>query len=230
MPSRAGLERFVAGVDARHLGRVERDVAAGLGDGGGVVLRADQRRLGPFDLAGQVAHVVGAGVQPGPAGGLGDDGELAVQQLPAGVADHPRPEVLQLAAGRGVERHRLHRAGAGSVVQRAQPATHFAGCALGERHRQHLARGATCPAVTRCAMRRVMVRVLPVPAPASTHTGPRAASTASRCSSSSSSMMRTRRARLDRHGIHHGRATDNADRERVAGLGIFAGSDTLNAL
>src|ERR1700757_3841108 len=33
-------------------------------------------------------------------------------------------------------------------------------------------------------MRRVMVRVLPVPAPASTHTGPRGASTASRCSSS----------------------------------------------
>src|SRR5882757_61580 len=36
-------------------------------------------------------------------------------------------------------------------------------------------------------MRRVMVRVLPVPAPASTHTGPRGAITASRCSSSRSS-------------------------------------------
>ncbi len=34
-------------------------------------------------------------------------------------------------------------------------------------------------------MRRVMVRVLPVPAPASTHTGPRGAETAARCSSSS---------------------------------------------
>src|ERR1700726_204186 len=33
-------------------------------------------------------------------------------------------------------------------------------------------------------MRQVMVRVLPVPAPASTHSGPRGASTASRCSSS----------------------------------------------
>ena len=137
----AGLQRFVAGVDAGHLGRVERDVAAHLGDGGGVVLRADQRRLRPFDLACQVAHVVGADLQPGPAGGLGDDGELAVQQLPAGVTDHPRPEVLQLTTGRGVKRHRLHRAGAGPVVQRAQPATHFAGCALGERHCQHLARG-----------------------------------------------------------------------------------------
>jgi mycoredoxin len=36
-------------------------------------------------------------------------------------------------------------------------------------------------------MRRVIVLVFPVPAPASTQTGPRAASTASRCSSSSSS-------------------------------------------
>ena len=33
-------------------------------------------------------------------------------------------------------------------------------------------------------MRRVIVRVLPVPAPASTHTGPRGAVTAARCSSS----------------------------------------------
>src|ERR1700694_5897604 len=41
-----------------------------------------------------------------------------------------------------------------------------------------------CPAVTRCAIRRVIVRVFPVPAPASTHTGPRGARTASRCSSS----------------------------------------------
>ena len=41
-------------------------------------------------------------------------------------------------------------------------------------------------------MRRVMVRVLPVPAPASTHTGPRAARTASRCSSSRSPVMSSR--------------------------------------
>src|SRR6202008_1157684 len=41
-------------------------------------------------------------------------------------------------------------------------------------------------------MRRVIVRVLPVPAPASTHTGPRAARTASRCSSSRSPMSSSR--------------------------------------
>src|SRR6516162_705436 len=42
-------------------------------------------------------------------------------------------------------------------------------------------------------MRRVMVRVLPVPAPANTHSGPRGASTASRCSSSRPSAMRLSR-------------------------------------
>src|ERR1700750_1781453 len=41
-------------------------------------------------------------------------------------------------------------------------------------------------------MRRGMGRVLPVPAPASTHTGPRAARTASRCSSSRSPMSSSR--------------------------------------
>src|ERR1700741_1372547 len=41
-------------------------------------------------------------------------------------------------------------------------------------------------------MRRGIVRVLPVPAPASTHTGPRAARTASRCSSSRAPMSSPR--------------------------------------
>src|SRR5262249_11605729 len=44
---------------------------------------------------------------------------------------------------------------------------------------------ATWPLATSWAIRCVMVRVLPVPAPASTQTGPRGASTASRCWSSS---------------------------------------------
>ena len=38
-------------------------------------------------------------------------------------------------------------------------------------------------------MRWVIVRVLPVPAPASTHTGPRGAAAAARCSSSSPSSI-----------------------------------------
>ena len=141
MPVAAGLERLVAGVNGGDLAGVQRDVATGLRDRGGVSLRADQRCLGPFDFAGEVAHVVGADLQSGPVGGLRHHRELAVEQLPSGVADDPRPEVLQLAAGRGVERHRLHRASGHRrrIVERAQPATHLTGGALGERHRQHLA-------------------------------------------------------------------------------------------
>ena len=44
--------------------------------------------------------------------------------------------------------------------------------------------GATIPWSTRLAMRYVMVRVLPVPAPARMHTGPRGAVAATRWSSS----------------------------------------------
>ena len=60
---------------------------------------------------------------------------------------------------------------------------------------------ATWPSVTSCAIRCVMVRVLPVPAPASTQTGPRGASTASRCSSIQSGGQWV----CDhRHGVHLG--------------------------
>ena len=104
-------------------------------------LRADQRRLGPLDFAGEIAHVVGAGLKAGPVGGLRDDRELGVEQLPSGVADDTRPEVRQLAAGRSVERHRLHRRGAHiPVVERAQPGTHLTGGPRRERHREHLSR------------------------------------------------------------------------------------------
>ena len=122
----AGLERLVAGVDRRDLGRVERDVAADLGDRGRVALGADQRGLGPFDFAGEVADVVGAGRQARAVGGLRHDRELAVEQLPSGVADHAGPEVRQLAAGGGVERHRLHRSRyPTAIIERTQPAAHL---------------------------------------------------------------------------------------------------------
>jgi hypothetical protein len=79
-------------------------------------------------------------VKAGPVGGLRDDRELGVEQLPSGVADDTRPEVRQLAAGRRVERHRLHRRGAHSVVERAQPGAHLTGGPRGEGHREHLSR------------------------------------------------------------------------------------------
>ncbi len=136
-----GLELLVAGVDGGHLLGVQRDVAAHLGHRGAIALRADQRRLGPFDLAREVADVLGADLKPGAVGGLGDDGELGVQQLPAGVADHPRPEVVQLPARGGVEGQRLHRADAGACIHRAQPGPHLPRGPRGERDGQHLPGG-----------------------------------------------------------------------------------------
>ena len=99
-------------------------------------------KLRNADLAGQIADVVGAGIHPGAAGGPGDDGELRVQQLPAGIADHPRPEIAQLTECGGVERQRLHRADPrGRLrggVERAQPGAHLPRRPLGERDGQHL--------------------------------------------------------------------------------------------
>ena len=139
------FEGLVRGVDARDLLRVQGNVAAGRRDGVGVLLGADQRRLRPFDLPGQVAHVVGAGIHPGATGGPGHNGELAVQQLPSGVADHPRPEVPQLAHRGGMERQRLHGADTATVlrsgVDGSQPGAHLTRGTLGECHRQHLAGG-----------------------------------------------------------------------------------------
>ncbi|PQM46808.1 hypothetical protein C1Y40_03027 [Mycobacterium talmoniae] len=125
----ACLERLVPGVQAGDLRGVQRDVAAGGGHRVRVLFGTDQRRLGPLDFAGHVADVVAGQVQAGAVGGAGDGGELAVQQLPAGVPHHPRPEVPQLAARGGVKGQGLHRpdpgAGLRGGVQRAQPAPHL---------------------------------------------------------------------------------------------------------
>lgn len=84
-------------------------------------------------------------MQPGAAGGAGHHGELAVQQLPAGVSDYARPEVPQLAIRGRVKGQRLHsadaRTGPCRGVECAQPAAHFARRALGECHSQHLPGG-----------------------------------------------------------------------------------------
>jgi hypothetical protein len=63
-----------------------------------------------------------------------------VEQLPSGVPDDARPEVGQLAAGRGMKRHRLHGSRADAVVKRAQPTAHLPRRARGERHCKDLMR------------------------------------------------------------------------------------------
>ncbi|SKR96823.1 Uncharacterised protein [Mycobacteroides abscessus subsp. abscessus] len=95
-PIGPGLEFFVARVDLGHLFGRHRRVPAELGGGGRICLRADQRRLGPLDFTGEVTHGVGGGAHLGAVRGLRDEGELAVDQLPAGIADQLRPEIPEL--------------------------------------------------------------------------------------------------------------------------------------
>ena len=139
----ARFERLVGRIHRSDPRGVQRNVAAGGSDCVRILLGGDQRRLGPLDFAGHVPDVVGAQLQPGAARAAGDDGELALQQLPAGVTDDSRPEITQLPVRRRVKGQRLHRADAGlrRGTQCPQPGPHFAGCTLGECHRQHLTRG-----------------------------------------------------------------------------------------
>ena len=68
-------------------------------------------------------------------------------------------------------------------AQRGQPLAHLAGRPVGERDGQPVPR-ACVPVCTAWAIRWVIARVLPVPAPASTTTGPVRASATRRCSGS----------------------------------------------
>ena len=69
-----------------------------------------------------------------------------------------------------------------------EPLGHLARRLVGEGDRQDLAGGAI-PSSIRCAVRSVITRVLPEPAPAITSSGPSVSSTASRCSGSSASRL-----------------------------------------
>lgn len=135
----AHLEGLVAGVDGSHPSGVGGGLTPGPGHRGRVVLRRDERTLGPLDLREQVAHGVGVGGEPGTVRGLGDDGELAVEQLPRRVADHSRPEVAQLPQRGGVEGTRLHLRPRAAHPEFAQPAAHLPGGAGGERDGEDLA-------------------------------------------------------------------------------------------
>ena len=79
-------------------------------------------------------------------------------------------------------------------------------------------------------MRRVMVRVLPVPAPASTHTGPRAASDGlALLVVEVTDEFVARRGQLDRHARPSWQGAADKRPERVAS-GMLAVSDTLKRL
>ena len=93
------------------------------------------------------------------------------------LPDRAGREVPQLAERRRVERRRAH----AGRAEHGQPLLQLARRLVGEGDGHDL-RGANAPLATCCAMRRVIVVVLPEPAPARMQTGPRTASAARRCS------------------------------------------------
>lgn len=124
----AALGLLVDPVDLGGLGGVAGGLAAGLGHGRGVVVGAGLGDLGPFDLGGEVAQLGALDAQAAAAGGLGDQLDLALEQLGDGAADGAGPEVVELAQRGGVEGAGLDAVGA----ELAQPAAHLAGGAGGE--------------------------------------------------------------------------------------------------
>ena len=132
----AVLELLVAGVHGGDLLGGPRDVAAQPGDGRRVVAGRDQARLGPLDLAGEVAQRRRVGSRASAGRGLADEPQLALEELPLLAADDLRPEVAQLAQRGGVERARLHPGDA----QHAQAGAHLPRRAGGERDGEDLTR------------------------------------------------------------------------------------------
>jgi hypothetical protein len=129
------LQRLVGGEHLRHPRRLERRLPGRLRRRDRVFGRLDQRRLRPFDLAGEVARGRPIGADAGPRGGQRDQPRLALEQLrhlPPG--EQPGREVAHLPQRRRVERARLHPAD----PERGQPGAHLRRRPGGERDRQHV--------------------------------------------------------------------------------------------
>ena len=178
-------------------------------------LRRQAAVLGPLDLrrqVGQRAEAVRAGQRPGDRQ---QHRGLRREQL----AELLAAEVAQLRQRRGVERPRRDARGA----QSGQPRAHLRRRLVRERDREDLA-GSNAPVATWFATRRVIVVVLPEPAPARMQTGPRTASTARRCSgfSPAKTSSETTRPRLPgaQEGICAGsvKARRRSRRRRLRGL------------
>jgi hypothetical protein len=131
------LELLVSLVDGDDLIGGHRWLTVPAADGLRIVVRRDQRRLGPLDLTGKVTQHLDLGRRADPVRGLADQAQLALDQVPRRVPDHPRPEVAELAQGGAVERAGLR----GRDPQRPQPHAHLARRAVGERDRQDLTGG-----------------------------------------------------------------------------------------
>ena len=138
--------------------------------------------LAPLDLGRDVAQGGGVDAQPQRLGGLARAaGPCSSSTRGSGAADELRPEVGELRERGGVEGARRDAARA----ERAQPGAQLAGRPRREGERHHPLGRVDARSRRRSAMRCVRARVLPVPAPASTQTGPSSVSAATRCSSSS---------------------------------------------
>ncbi|MDH6496706.1 hypothetical protein M2156_002925 [Streptomyces sp. SAI-149] len=127
------LEVLVGGVELGDLGRRAGGLAAGLRGCEGVVGGHGLGDLGPLDLGGDIPQLAPVEADAAGGGRVGDELDLAVHEPGHGSADGFRPEVLELAQGRRVERTRLDAHGA----ELAQPPTHLSGGAVGEGDGEH---------------------------------------------------------------------------------------------
>ena len=157
---------------------------------GAVTLRRDAPVLRPLDLGREIAR----GTEAIRAGERVRDPAQRQRLRRDDLADAVGRVLVQLAERRGVERARAT-PGAPSAAsrERSSPA------ALSVNVTARISSARNAPVVTWFAMRCVIVVVLPEPAPARMHTGPRTASTARRCSEFSSTRSLGPRIGRDRY-------------------------------
>ena len=129
---------LVGGVDRGQVLGPGRGRTARGRRGGRVSVRADLDDLGPLDLGRGVGEHPRSAVEPDPdpLGRLPDQAGLGVDQLRRPPADHPRPEVVELAQRGRVERGRANLADA----QLPEPAAQLARRPHGEGERHHVRR------------------------------------------------------------------------------------------
>ncbi len=175
-----GLSLLVLAKDAmREVGRQRRLVVAECSD---VRLRCQPAVLRPLDLGREIARRAELVRRGKPVADLPQQQRLRRENPPriAGKATEQGPAPRSGRSTRARPRRR-----APPVVARSSPA------ALSVNVTATSSGAANAPLATCQAIRRVIVVVLPVPAPARMQTGPRVASTAARCSGFSPAKIRS---------------------------------------